>query len=369
MQQFQRWRERAPRWLAGLGGVLIAVLAATACAAADAESAAAANRVGVAVASALTIAWGSAFYAAWAGRARLLDVITGTGEPVRPVIREMLLNLREHLRVVGAVLMFGPRVLVAAAGSLRGIREVSVRDIVWESMGSLRSAGETSRVTLGLALAKAALVPTLIVAIIRLDSVGMAIAIAFLGSAGVTVVGVLSSKTVSRRLSGLLWTLAALAGVWSFAGKSHVDLVGLIAAGLAAVSTFYTVRLRSRLEELGKADEGMAYAMLWAAVLVALPVLFIPGQSWFNGHVIGATIMAGGFTGLETALEVLACKLISEEVFGLAGGVEPAAGLVVGHLVLGQRMDGWPGVLAVVVAALGAALTLNRKARNQQTLK
>ncbi len=180
---------------------------------------------------------------------------------------------------------------------------------------------------------------------------GTSVAIEFLGPLSVAVIG-------TRSLIRLAWPILALAGVLVLTEPwvGAVDPVGILFAAGAAVGWGLYILLTARVGDRFAGLEGLSITIPVAAVVAA--VVGIPQAA---GHVSAAIVLfAFGLAVLlpvlPYSLELLALRRLTTSAFGTLMALEPAAGMTIGALILGQVPTPLQvgGVGLVVVAGIGA---------------
>lgn len=192
---------------------------------------------------------------------------------------------------------------------------------------------------------------------------GVAVTVELLGPLGVAVAG-------ARRWRDLGWVaLAALGivGLWlggSGEGGGSLALVGVLAAlGAAAFWALYIVA-SARLGPRARGVDGLAMAMLVAAVIV-VPFGVAPATAAVALDPLLLLVFAGiavMTSAVPYALEFVALKRMPTRVFGVLSSLGPAVAALAGLLVLGQSLDllQVAAIAAVVMACAGAVATAPR---------
>jgi inner membrane transporter RhtA len=257
------------------------------------------------------------------------------------------------VRQVGPVVTVGIRLAVAALVMLLlarpAVRGRSRRDLL---------------VVLALGLSLGAMNLCFYNALGRLP-LGVLVTISFLGPLGL-------AAALSRKPAHLMAVLLALVGVVAVSGVlpggiATVDGIGLLfAAGAGvgwAVSILATRAVGARWRQL----DGLALALLVAAVLVAPAA----AASWEGAAVTWGVVLAGaGVALLSTvvpySLELQALRRLDMRVFGVLLSLEPAVAALAGFILLGQRLSPVEiaGIGLVVVAS---ALVLREQAAEPAT--
>ncbi len=186
---------------------------------------------------------------------------------------------------------------------------------------------------------------------------GVAVTLDFCGPLGLAVLG-------SRRPRDVAWVVLAGFGVYLLAGGRLTadDALGVLAALTAGLLWGVYIPLAARLNVVWPGNDGLAVAMVFAAVLV-VPAAFLLGDM---APVISdpAVLAAGALIGLFTSaipysLELRALRRIPAPTFGVLMSLEPAIAAVVGFVVLGQALATVEVVAIglVIVASVGASLS------------
>jgi len=204
-------------------------------------------------------------------------------------------------------------------------------------------------VVLGLGVTTGLQTITFLAAIERIP-LGTCVAIEFLGPLTVAAL-----RSESRR--ALVWPAVALVGVLLLTEpwQGEVDALGVVFAVLAAVGwAFYIVltqRLGDRFSGLGGLSMTVPVAALTAAVV---------GVPQAIGHlsldVLAATAgLALLLPVLPYALELLALRRMTHLAFGTLMALEPAIGILLGLIVLSQRVTPVQATGITLVVVAGAA--------------
>lgn len=203
---------------------------------------------------------------------------------------------------------------------------------------------------LGLGIATGVMTIAFLAAIERIP-LGTAVAIEFLGPLTVAAVR-------SRTARTLAWPALALLGVVLLTEPWHgaVDLVGIGFAALSGVCWGGYILLTQRAGDRFTGIQSLAITIPIAAVAAA-----IVGIPQAVGHLsLGVIAAAAGLAlllpVLPFALEMLALRRMKATAFGTLMAVEPALGLLLGLLVLGQlpSIVQVIGILLVVFAGAAA---------------
>lgn len=187
---------------------------------------------------------------------------------------------------------------------------------------------------------------------------GAAVAIEFAGPFSVAALA-------SRRMSHYAWVALAALGIVLLSPLSGVDLdtLGVIFALLAGAMWAIFIILSSRVGKRIPGHDGLAIGMAIAAMamipfaapvvteLVSSPLVLLSG--------LGVAVLS---TTIPFSFEFEALKRLSTRTYGVLVSLEPAVAVVVGALLLGERI-GFQGTIAVacvVIAAIGITVSDGR---------
>ncbi|WP_229911302.1 EamA family transporter [Streptomyces aurantiogriseus] len=180
---------------------------------------------------------------------------------------------------------------------------------------------------------------------------GAVATIEFLGPFAIALAG-------SRRAVDLLPACLAAGGVLLLGGGG-VPLApgGLALAAVAACCWAGYILVSSRMARHLSGGEGLALAVLWAALLSAPYGVAHAGGALLDPHVLWvAAVVAVASSVLPYSLNLEALRRIPPRVFGVLTSLEPAAGALFGLLILGQRLawPQWLGIASVAFASVAA---------------
>jgi inner membrane transporter RhtA len=164
----------------------------------------------------------------------------------------------------------------------------------------------------------------------------------------------------SRRVVDLLPACLAAGGVLLLSGGGvPLAPTGLALAALAACCWAGYILVSSRMARRISGGQGLALAVLWAALLSAPYGIAHAGSALLAPHVLWvAAVVAVASSVLPYSLNLEALRRIPPRVFGVLTSLEPAAGALFGLLILGQRLawPQWLGIAAVACASVAATL-------------
>ncbi|MFD8706435.1 DMT family transporter [Kitasatospora sp. NPDC059648] len=180
---------------------------------------------------------------------------------------------------------------------------------------------------------------------------GAVATIEFLGPFAIALAG-------SRRAVDALPACLAAGGVLLLSGGG-VPLAprGLVLAAVAACCWAGYILVSARLARSLSGGQGLALAMLWAALLSAPYGVARAGNALLDPRVLWvAAVVATASSVLPYSLNLEALRRIPPRVFGVLTSLEPAAGALFGLVILGQRLawTQWLGIAAVAFASVTA---------------
>ena len=192
--------------------------------------------------------------------------------------------------------------------------------------------------------------------------IGPAVAIEFLGP-------LVLAAVLTRRLADAVWVGVALVGlallgVDGRVGAAALDPVGVLFALVAAAFWVLYIRMSTRVGALTSGTEGLAVALVVAAVLL-LPV----GVPAAVAAVADPQLLAlAALTALLASvipyiLELAALRRLPQRIFGILLSLEPVFATLAGLLVLGQHASPLrlAAVALVVIASIGVTAGARRR--------
>ena len=183
---------------------------------------------------------------------------------------------------------------------------------------------------------------------------GVAVTIEFLGPLAVAVAG-------SRHLRDAGWVVLAAAGVvlLTRGGHGHLDLTGVLFAGLAGACWAAYIVLSSATGRRFPGSTGLAIAMIVAGILVTPPAVAAGGVAMFRPAVLATGVAIGILSSvIPYRLELEALRRMPMRLFGVWMSLEPAVAALIGLVLLGQQLSAleWLAIGCVMIACAGAAL-------------
>lgn len=186
---------------------------------------------------------------------------------------------------------------------------------------------------------------------------GVAVTVEFLGP-------LLLAAVLSRRAVDILPVLAAGAGVAIMSLVSHgpggmrLDPQGLALAGVAGACWAAYIVLSQRTGARFPRLDGLALAMIGAAILV-LPLGANTLPQLTSEQLLKGLAIAVLSSVLPYSLELLALRHLSQRVFGVLLSLEPAMAALAALVILGQNLSGWQ-LLGMALVVVASAVVLSR---------
>jgi inner membrane transporter RhtA len=182
---------------------------------------------------------------------------------------------------------------------------------------------------------------------------GVAVTIEFLGPLAVAVAG-------SRHVRDVGWVVLAAAGVVLLTQGSHghLDLTGVLFAGLAGACWAAYIVLSSATGRRFPGSAGLAIAMVVAGILVTPSAVVAGGSAMFRPAVLATGAAIGILSSvIPYRLELEALRRMPMRLFGVWMSLEPAVAALIGLALLGQHLSvvEWLAIGCVMIACAGAA--------------
>ena len=192
-------------------------------------------------------------------------------------------------------------------------------------------------------------------------ALGVGVALEFTGPLAIAMLG-------SRRLIDFLWIALAVGGlllllpIHEFSG--NLDPVGVafaLGAGFCwAMYIFFGKRA-------GNAGGGasVSLGMIVGACAILPFGVASAGTSMFSMSVLPLALLLGVFSSaLPYGLEIVALKQLPAQTFGILMSMEPVLAALSGIIFLGEQLNvaQWVALACIIVASIGATLTIRRKA-------
>ena len=186
---------------------------------------------------------------------------------------------------------------------------------------------------------------------------GATVTLEFIGPLGVAVWG-------SRRRLDLVWVALAAIGVVILAnpfGAGSLDPVGVGLAFLTGIFWATYIVLSARVGRDWPRASGLAFAMVFGALVVAPAGVVQGGEALLEPELLGAGIVVAVLCSvIPYSLEMEALRTLPEGLFGVMMSLEPGIAAMAGFLVLGQGLAVLDvvAILFVVVASAGATASV-----------
>ncbi len=182
---------------------------------------------------------------------------------------------------------------------------------------------------------------------------GISVTIEFLGPLAVAVAG-------SRHRRDVGWVVLAATGVvlLTQGGHGHLNLAGVLFAGLAGACWAAYIVLSSATGRRFPGSAGLALAMVVSAVIVTPPALVSGGSAMFAPAVLAAGAAIGILSSvIPYRLELESLRRMPMRLFGVWMSMEPAVAALIGLALLGQHLSlaEWLAIGCVMLACAGAA--------------
>lgn len=243
-----------------------------------------------------------------------------------------------------------------AVSSLRMVIAAFIVLVLFRPRWKGRSAAQWRAIVL-YGVAMAAMNMSLYVAIERIP-LGIAVTLDFLGPCTVALLA-------SRHVREACCALVALAGVAliSLGPGGYVDVVGYL-AGLSAAFFFGLYALSA--SRVGKSESGLGDMALSVVVAAVLTVpLSVPHFATLQGRQWGLLAVSAALGVVLTfSMDTIAGRLTSARVIGTLFAVDPAVGVVVGWVFLGEALT-WTAIAGIVIVSVAGALLVWTSGRGE----
>ena len=203
---------------------------------------------------------------------------------------------------------------------------------------------------------------TFYLAIARLP-LGIGVALEFTGPLAVAIFS-------SRRWIDFVWVVCAIAGMLILVplhGAGRVDLIGVVWALCAGACWGGYIIVGQKVSHSTHGGKAVALGML-LSTLFTLPIgMAHAGALLWSPPVllrgVGVAILS---SAIPYTLEMLALKHVPAKTFSLMMSLEPAAGALMGLIILGELLTGWQwlAIALVIVASAGSSLTTRTPAQD-----
>lgn len=196
---------------------------------------------------------------------------------------------------------------------------------------------------------------------VRTVPLGIAVALEFTGPLAVALLG-------SRRLIDFIWILLAVTGLALLiplgGSGAAVDLTGAsYALGAGVCWALYILFGQKAGAEHGV--QTAALGVVIAAVFIAPVGIAHAGSALLNPGLIPAALgVAVLSTALPYSLEMIALTRLPARTFGTLMSIEPAIAALSGLIFLSETLTKtqWLAILAIIIASVGATMTMRKQA-------
>ena len=189
---------------------------------------------------------------------------------------------------------------------------------------------------------------------------GIAVALEFTGPLALALFA-------SRRLIDFVWVALAILGLWMLlptnASNAPIDTTGaLLALSAGACWAAYIL-----CGQRAGAEHGRNTVVLgtWVAAFMVMPIgIWTAGSTLLNLDLLPVALGVALLTSaLPYSLEMVALTRLPARTFSIMMSLEPAIGALSGMLFLSERLvpDQWLGIIAIIIASAGAAVTIRPK--------
>jgi inner membrane transporter RhtA len=186
---------------------------------------------------------------------------------------------------------------------------------------------------------------------------GIAVALEFTGPLAVAILS-------SRRAVDFLWIVLAMLGLLVLlpigSASTTIDLAGAFYA-ISAGACWALYIVFGKKAGIKGGQSTVAIGTLIAAIFFCPIGIAQNGMALFQLSILPIALGVGILsTALPFSLEMMALRRIPSRTFGTLMSMEPAVGALSGMVILHEHLTiaQWGGMLAIMVASLGATLTI-----------
>ncbi len=201
---------------------------------------------------------------------------------------------------------------------------------------------------------------------IKTIPLGIAVGLEFTGPLAVALFS-------SRRKIDFVWISLVVAGLLALVpltGNSDIDMTGVLyALGAGVCWAFYIIFGQKAGNYYGTATVGIGAAV---AAVIYVPIGIASGGIGIFApeHLPMAITVAVLTSAMPYALEMMALTRMPAKTFGTLTSLEPAIGAVFGFIILSEvlSMVQIAGIIAIIIASLGASLSSQKQIETVKTL-
>jgi len=195
---------------------------------------------------------------------------------------------------------------------------------------------------------------------LRTVPLGIAVALEFSGPLAVALFS-------SRRLTDFLWVALAIIGLLILLPIRHAAGLSWSGAALALGAGFCWALYIVFGQKAGAAHG--QYATVLGSIVAALVIVPIgythAGTALFKPSVLAYGLMVAALSSaIPYSLEMVALRRLPAQAFGTLMSLEPAAGALMGLVLLHEQLSftQWVAIAMVVLASMGTALSVKSEA-------
>lgn len=201
---------------------------------------------------------------------------------------------------------------------------------------------------------------------IKTIPLGIAVGLEFTGPLAVALFS-------SRRKIDFVWISLVVAGLLALVpltGNSDIDMTGVLyALGAGVCWAFYIIFGQKAGNYYGTATVGIGAAV---AAVIYVPIGIASGGIGIFApeHLPMAITVAVLTSAMPYALEMMALTRMPAKTFGTLTSLEPAIGAIFGFIILSEvlSMVQIAGIIAIIIASLGASLSSQKQIETVKTL-
>ena len=201
---------------------------------------------------------------------------------------------------------------------------------------------------------------------IKTIPLGIAVGLEFTGPLAVALFS-------SRRKIDFVWISLVVAGLLALVPltrNSDIDMTGVLyALGAGVCWAFYIIFGQKAGNYYGTATVGIGAAV---AAVIYVPIGIASGGIGIFApeHLPMAITVAVLTSAMPYALEMMALTRMPAKTFGTLTSLEPAIGAVFGFIILSEvlSMVQIAGIIAIIIASLGASLSSQKQIETVKTL-
>lgn len=203
---------------------------------------------------------------------------------------------------------------------------------------------------------------------LRTIPLGIGVALEFVGPLTLALAN-------SRKLTDFLWIIIAVSGLWMLlplhGGTNNIDPLGAFFALAAGVCwAIYIIFGQKAGAEHGAATVAVG-SLIASIVFVPTGLVMTEPGIWHWSIIPVGLLVALLSNAIPYSLEMMALTRLPARVFGTLMSMEPAVAAFSGFLFLNEHLTliQLAGLMAIVLASAGSALTMKPKANRIKRIK